>query len=165
MSTNCDITSSFDGKHPFTTLNAFPSLLTFSPTGVVRIDECDATIKCIDLQACIQQLSFSAAMFSHALRQLIRVECCKSDEGEASDSSEIQALQAKRATLSLHGALHDLAMQIADGDVPRGVDIPIHMVLPRLFCCPSVQVSRFTLEFEMSVIVTFADVDGQPGIR
>jgi hypothetical protein len=39
------------------------------------------------------------------------------------------------------------------------------MVLPRLFCCPSVQVSRFTLEFEMSVIVTFADVDGQPGIR
>jgi hypothetical protein len=55
--------------------------------------------------------------------------------------------------------------QIADGDVPRGVEIPIHMVLPRLFCCPTVSVSRFVLEFEMSVIVTFAEGDGQPGIR
>ena len=57
------------------------------------------------------------------------------------------------------------APQIAEGDVPRGVEIPIHMVLPRLFCCPTVSVARFVVEFEMSVIVTFAEGDGQPGIR
>ena len=39
------------------------------------------------------------------------------------------------------------------------------MLLPRLFTCPTVTLAKFQLEFEMSVIVTFADVDGQPGIR
>jgi hypothetical protein len=32
--------------------------------------------------------------------QLIRVECCKSEQGDATDSSEIQALQVMRIVLS-----------------------------------------------------------------
>jgi hypothetical protein len=97
VSTNCDITSSFDGMPPQLTSQQFLPPLPYSTPGVVRIDECDAKIKCIDLQV-RSQPPRHASSSSHAFLQLIRVECCKSDEGDATDSSEIQALQATRAT-------------------------------------------------------------------
>jgi len=34
-------------------------------------------------------------------------------------------------------------IQIADGDVCRGVSIPIYMVFPRLFTCPTLSTNNF----------------------
>ncbi|XP_078464422.1 vacuolar protein sorting-associated protein 26C isoform X3 [Lampetra planeri] len=59
--------------------------------------------------------------------QLVRVETCGCAEGYARDATEIQNLQ------------------IAEGDVCRGVAIPIHMVFPRLFTCPTLQTTNFKI--------------------
>ena len=47
--------------------------------------------------------------------------------------------------------------QIADGDVCHGLALPIHVPLPRLFCCPSVTdpKEQFSLNFELNLMVTF----------
>ena len=36
-------------------------------------------------------------------------------------------------------------IQIADGDVCRGLEIPVYMIFPRLFSCPSVQANNFKI--------------------
>lgn len=46
-------------------------------------------------------------------------------EGYARDATEIQNIQ------------------IADGDVCRGLSVPIHMVFPRLFTCPTLETTNF----------------------
>lgn len=51
-------------------------------------------------------------------------------------------------------------LQIGDGDVCRGLAIPIYMVLPRLFSCPTIITQRFRVEFELNIIVCFADAEG-----
>ena len=48
-------------------------------------------------------------------------------------------------------------IQIADGDVCRGLVIPIYMVFPRLFTCPSVAARTFRVEFEVNLVVVFQD--------
>lgn len=71
--------------------------------------------------------------------QLVRVETCGCAEGYARDPTEIQNIQ------------------IADGDVPRGVAIPIFMIFPRLFTCPTLTTSNFKVEFEVNIVVVFQD--------
>ncbi|EHB01741.1 Down syndrome critical region protein 3 [Heterocephalus glaber] len=67
--------------------------------------------------------------------QLVRVETCGCAEGYARDATEIQNIQ------------------IADGDVCRGLSVPIHMVFPRLFTCPTLETTNFKVEFEANVVV------------
>lgn len=69
--------------------------------------------------------------------QLVRVETCGCAEGFAKDATEIQNLQ------------------IADGDVCRNLKIPIYMVFPRLFTCPTMETPNFKIEFEANVVVVF----------
>ncbi|XP_075767956.1 vacuolar protein sorting-associated protein 26C isoform X4 [Pelodiscus sinensis] len=57
--------------------------------------------------------------------QLVRVETCGCAEGYARDATEIQNIQ------------------IADGDVCRNLPIPIYMVFPRLFTCPTLETTNF----------------------
>lgn len=57
--------------------------------------------------------------------QLVRVETCGCAEGYAKDATEIQNIQ------------------IADGDVARGVAIPVFMSFPRLFTCPTIATNTF----------------------
>eukprot|EP00808_Paulinella_micropora_P028265 g62640.t1 len=71
--------------------------------------------------------------------QLVRVETISYMEGEAREATEIQNIQ------------------IADGDVVRGLAIPIHMVFPRLFTCSSVTQKGFSVQFEVNLITVFAD--------
>ena len=71
--------------------------------------------------------------------QLVRVETCGCAEGFARDPTEIQNIQ------------------LADGDVCRGLTIPIYMVFPRLFTCPTLSTSNFKIEFEVNVVVIFQD--------
>ena len=48
-------------------------------------------------------------------------------------------------------------IQIADGDVMRGVEIPIYMIFPRLFTCVSTATAHFKVEFEVNVVILFKD--------
>ncbi len=71
--------------------------------------------------------------------QLVRVETCGCAEGYARDPTEIQNIQ------------------IAEGDVCRGVAIPIYMVFPRLFTCPTLSAGNFKVEFEANIVIIFQD--------
>ncbi|XP_076068185.1 vacuolar protein sorting-associated protein 26C isoform X2 [Oratosquilla oratoria] len=69
--------------------------------------------------------------------QLVRVETSGSAEGFSREVSEIQNIQ------------------IGDGDVCRGVSIPVFMVLPRLFTCPTTFTANFKIEFELNIVIIF----------
>ncbi|KAJ8678913.1 hypothetical protein QAD02_014700 [Eretmocerus hayati] len=71
--------------------------------------------------------------------QLVRVETCGCAEGYSRDATEIQNIQ------------------IGEGNVCTGLAIPIHMIFPRLFTCPTLNTSNFKVEFEMNLIVVFED--------
>ncbi|XP_013382522.1 Down syndrome critical region protein 3 homolog [Lingula anatina] len=71
--------------------------------------------------------------------QLVRVETCGCAEGYAKDATEIQNIQ------------------IAEGDVCRGISIPIYMVFPRLFTCPTLATNNFKVEFEVNIVIVFQD--------
>ncbi|KAM7322339.1 hypothetical protein ACRRTK_019180 [Alexandromys fortis] len=67
--------------------------------------------------------------------QLVRVETCGCAEGYARDATEIQNIQ------------------IADGDICRSLSVPLYMVFPRLFTCPTLETTNFKVEFEVNVVV------------
>ncbi|XP_054611287.1 vacuolar protein sorting-associated protein 26C isoform X2 [Dunckerocampus dactyliophorus] len=71
--------------------------------------------------------------------QLVRVETCGCAEGYARDATEIQNIQ------------------IAEGDVCRGLPIPIYMVFPRLFTCPTLETTNFKIEFEINIVIILHD--------
>jgi hypothetical protein len=60
-------------------------------------------------------------------------------EGTAREATEIQNLQ------------------LVDGDVTRKLGIPVYMLFPRLFTCPTTRCESFSVEFEVNVIVVFED--------
>ena len=71
--------------------------------------------------------------------QLVRVETTVYAEGEVREATEIQNIQ------------------IAEGNVVRGLPISIHMLFPRLFTCITTITKNFRIEFEANIIVLFAD--------
>lgn len=71
--------------------------------------------------------------------QLVRIETCHYADGVAREATEIQNIQ------------------IADGNVCHGWAIPIHMIFPRLFTCPTVSARLFKLDFELNLVVVFTD--------
>ncbi|XP_077284281.1 vacuolar protein sorting-associated protein 26C [Arctopsyche grandis] len=71
--------------------------------------------------------------------QLVRVETCGCAEGYAKDATEIQNIQ------------------LGEGDVCRNLPIPIHMLLPRLFTCPTTLTTNFKIEFEVNIAIIFHD--------
>ena len=60
-------------------------------------------------------------------------------EGEAREATEIQNIQ------------------IADGNVVRDLAISIYMIFPRLFTCATTKAPQFKVEFEVNLIILFAD--------
>jgi len=81
----------------------------------------------------------SAAPIKSIELQLVRVETVAYSEGTAREATEIQNIQ------------------LADGDVCRDLTIPMYMVFPRLFTCPTVDTLHFKVEFEINLVVLFAD--------
>ncbi|KAK3876977.1 hypothetical protein Pcinc_018266 [Petrolisthes cinctipes] len=69
--------------------------------------------------------------------QLVRVETCGSVEGHTREASEIQNIQ------------------IGEGDVCRGVALPVYMVFPRLFTCATTIAPSFKIEFELNIVIIF----------
>ncbi|XP_027169045.1 Down syndrome critical region protein 3 homolog isoform X1 [Coffea eugenioides] len=45
--------------------------------------------------------------------------------------------------------------QIADGDVCRGLTLPIYVILPRLLTCPTIFAGPFSIEFKTTIVITF----------
>ncbi len=81
----------------------------------------------------------SAAPIKSIELQLVRVETVAYSEGTAREATEIQNIQ------------------LADGDICRDLTIPIYMVFPRLFTCPTVDTLHFKVEFEVNLVVLFSD--------
>lgn len=73
--------------------------------------------------------------------QLVRVETCGCQEGFSKDTTEIQNIQ------------------IGDGNVLKDFEIPVYMVFPRLFTCPSIQTDTFKIEFEVNIVVVTENAD------
>ena len=48
-------------------------------------------------------------------------------------------------------------IQVAKGDVPRDLTIPIYMIFPRLYTCPTYVGKLFNIEFLISLVVVFED--------
>ncbi|KAG9132638.1 hypothetical protein Leryth_024591 [Lithospermum erythrorhizon] len=45
--------------------------------------------------------------------------------------------------------------QIADGDICRGMTLPIYIIIPRLLTCPTIFAGPFSVEFKMIITITF----------
>ncbi|MES1907069.1 MAG: hypothetical protein MHM6MM_000256 [Cercozoa sp. M6MM] len=72
--------------------------------------------------------------------QLVRVETVRVASGrQFKEATEVQNLQ------------------IVDGNVPLGLRVPIHMVFPRDFTCRSLAGKRFSVQFEVNLVVMLAD--------
>jgi len=85
------------------------------------------------------RLEESEAIIKSIELQLVRVETCGCADGYAKEHTEIQNIQ------------------ISDGDVCRGLPIPIFMVFPRLFTCSTLATRTFKIEFEINLVVMLAD--------
>ncbi|KAK9118060.1 hypothetical protein Scep_016153 [Stephania cephalantha] len=44
---------------------------------------------------------------------------------------------------------------VADGDVCRSMTLPIYVILPRLLTCPTISAGPFSIEFQVSIVITF----------
>ena len=67
---------------------------------------------------------------------LCRVEWCSLGDSSTSVAREATEIQVT---------------QLADGAVAPGVEIPIHVVLPRLYTCPSVNGHSWGVSFELAI--------------
>ncbi|CAA6665304.1 unnamed protein product [Spirodela intermedia] len=79
----------------------------------------------------------SAVPISSIDIQLLRVESILAGERIVTDTSAVQTTQ------------------IADGDVCRSLVLPIYVILPRLLVCPSLVAGPFSVEFQVSIVITF----------
>ncbi|KAM8821279.1 LOW QUALITY PROTEIN: vacuolar protein sorting-associated protein 26C [Eudromia elegans] len=132
-------------------LSSTNCVITQPLTGELVVESAEAAVKSIELQLvrvetrfgvipckCLY-LSFGycfASSLSFPLHRCLSPGCA---EGYARDATEIQNIQ------------------IADGDVCRGLPIPIYMVFPRLFTCPTLETTNFKVEFEVNVVVLLHD--------
>jgi hypothetical protein len=82
----------------------------------------------------------SAAPIRSLELQLVRVETV--GEGKSATAREATEIQN---------------IQIGEGDVVREMVVPMYMVFPRLFSCPTVIAAGFRIEFEVNLIVVFGD--------
>lgn len=67
------------------------------------------------------------------------METCGCAEGYSRDATEIQNIQ------------------LADGNICAKLQIPIYMIFPRLFTCPTLITKNFKIEFELNLVIVFQD--------
>ena len=96
-------------------------------TGHVTLGSCSQRIKSIELQ-------------------LVRVEYCAAAE----QSGQTNAQVAKEATEIQN-------IQVADGNIPQNLDVPLFMVFPRWFTCPTLKANNFKVEFEVNLVILLED--------
>ncbi|XP_058091359.1 uncharacterized protein LOC131237553 [Magnolia sinica] len=79
--------------------------------------------------------------------QLLRVESILVGDRVVTETSVIQTTQASNFS--------SLDKLIADGDVCRSMTLPIYVMIPRLLACPTVLAGPFSIEFQVSIIISF----------
>jgi len=80
--------------------------------------------------------------------QLVRIESISSALGSNGELSKGDMVKEATEIESL---------QIAVGDVVRNMVIPIYMVLPRVYTCPTLTTATFSVGFEVNLQVIFED--------
>lgn len=102
-------------------------------TGELVLEFCEMPIKSVELQ-------------------LVRVETCGCAEGYARDGTVFFLFFLIFAELLLNIltflfffflATEIQNIQIGEGDIPSGLAIPVYMIFPRLFTCPTLATSNF----------------------
>lgn len=112
-------------------LDSSVNLLTEPITGEFVIEKCDATIRSVELQ-------------------LVRVETC--------GNTLLNDIPSSMNTRNVcRDATEVQNIQIGDGNLLRNIPIDIHMVLPRLFTCPTLITKHFKVEFEINLVIIFDD--------
>lgn len=71
--------------------------------------------------------------------QLVRVETVNAEGKCLKEATEIQNIQ------------------IGDGNICKNLTVPMYMVFPRLFSCPTVLSALFKIEFEVNLVIVFSD--------
>jgi len=129
---------------PFTITPA--SLRNVKPTSLKNVPNFKITGKlstatCALTKPFIGELTVeeSDAIIQSIELQMVRVETCGCLDGFAKEATEIQNIQ------------------VADGDIPHGLAIPLFMVFPRLFTCPTIAMRTFKVEFEVNLVVLLND--------
>lgn len=84
-------------------------------------------------------IELSASPIRSVELQLVRVESVNVEGQSTKEATEIQNIQ------------------IGDGNITRNMIVPMYMVFPRLFSCPTVLSSLFKIEFELNLVVVFGD--------
>ena len=74
--------------------------------------------------------------------QLIRIESIDRSDGFSSPLREATEVQN---------------VQVGDGDICRGLPIPLYFIFPRIFCCPTVKTGSFKIEFEVNLNIIFEE--------
>ncbi|EQB78475.1 hypothetical protein CB1_000995001 [Camelus ferus] len=129
-------------------LNSTSCVITQPLTGELVVESSEAAIKSIELQLVRVETCGKARCAGRPLppsspllpqssppqpsKRVFEERCA---EGYARDATEIQNIQ------------------IADGDVCRSLSVPIYMVFPRLFTCPTLETTNFKVEFEVNIVV------------
>jgi len=115
--------------------NALKNIPEFKITGALHSSVCEI-MKPFTGEIIVED---SKAIIKSIELQLVRVETCGCADGFAKEATEIQNIQ------------------VADGDVVRNLSIPLYMIFPRLFTCPTVAAKTFKVEFEVNLVVLLAD--------
>ena len=82
--------------------------------------------------------------YSSSARLLVSSRC---------SSIVCQTRLSKILLLTIFKATEIQNIQIADGDVCRNFKIPIYMIFPRLFTCPTLSTRTFKIEFEVNIVM------------
>lgn len=82
-------------------------------------------------------VEFSSVPIHSIDLNLLRIESIALNDRMVSETTEIQTTQ------------------VADGDVCRGLSLPIYVILPRLLTCPTFSSGTFSLEFGLSITIAF----------
>ncbi|KAG9510339.1 Vacuolar protein sorting-associated protein 26C [Fragariocoptes setiger] len=89
-------------------------------------------------------VEFCEATIRSVELQLVRVETHKNNPGSARPDGNKEATEVQN-------------IQICEGDIERGTTIPIYMIFPRLFTCPTVFTNNFNIEFEVNLVIILND--------
>lgn len=71
--------------------------------------------------------------------QLVRIETVNAEGKTTKEATEVQNIQ------------------IGQGDICRNFTVPLYMVFPRLFSCPTVVAANFQIEWEVNLIIVYGE--------
>ncbi|CAD8117842.1 unnamed protein product [Paramecium sonneborni] len=71
--------------------------------------------------------------------QMIRVEKLENKQGNILEATEIQLIQ------------------IVDGNITRGIQVPFNMIFPKFFSCCNLQFKEYSVDFEVNLVVIMYD--------